>query len=150
MEYMMEWEALKRQISAFLEGKRGVIFGASAGGKRVLGTIKSIKRGIKIVAFFDNDERKWGTLIEGIKVFPPSELLAINPDFIIVASMWEDEIRDQLESMGYVDNVISADTVELLVWGSELFKLLYNFFMKEQVKETVLEALSEAQNLYKS
>ncbi len=94
--------------------------------------------------FFDNDEKKWGNIVEGIRVYPPSDIALVNPDVIIVASsVGEDEIIHQLKVMGYVDNVINLETLEILVWGKEVFKLFYKFFLEEEIERTMRRIIKE-------
>jgi FkbM family methyltransferase len=82
-----------------------VIWGASNGGKQVLGFLRSIN--VEPEYFVDSDPRKHGKLLEGIKVLPPSALKG--DELVIIGSIHQDEISLYLERRGirYIPNVFS-------------------------------------------
>lgn len=47
----------------------------------------------KIVAIFDNDKNKWGTLFCGYKVLPPYQMKKLQFDYLVIASKYEKEIE---------------------------------------------------------
>jgi uncharacterized protein (TIGR00369 family) len=74
-----------------------IIFGAGLMGvvaKNILSTR------FEILNFCDNDVRKWGTTLEGVKVLPPNQLNRFGDIQIIIASMFAFEILSQLQTMG--------------------------------------------------
>lgn len=77
--------------------KTVAIFGASEGGKRVW---KALGRGVRVVAFLDNDPRKHGTWLCGIPIRSPAELEALGCDSVVIASMYAPQIYKQLREMG--------------------------------------------------
>lgn len=79
---------------------RIVIFGASKGGERFL---RRCGDQYDAVAFCDNDAAKAGTQIEGIEVVRPVDLSRIDFDRIIIASMYGNEIRNQLIGAERID-----------------------------------------------
>jgi len=92
-------------IDEQLANRQLIIFGASSGGiylKNYLGS-----RGYVINYYCDNDEKKWGTLIEGIEVIRPYDLINLKQGniFVCIASNWAREIALQLKQMGieYLD-----------------------------------------------
>lgn len=78
----------------FLKEKEIIIFGAGEKGKR--GAFKLA--GYKIIAFCDNDAKKHGQSINGIKIISIEELISANHNelMIIICSNYEKEIREQL------------------------------------------------------
>lgn len=80
-----------------LKDKKIILFGASKFGKNILNYL--IKQGIKIDYFSDNDRNKWDTKVENVLVIPPEKIKNIDYDFIIITSMYLDEIYNQLISL---------------------------------------------------
>lgn len=76
-----------------------VVFGAGKWARKYISGLKVSERPEMIV---DNNEEKWGTEIEGIKIFSPASLLNYTPEelYIVIACHAADEIVTQLEKMG--------------------------------------------------
>lgn len=55
----------------------------------------------EIVAFVDNDEKKWGQTFEGLQVISPSNIQTMNYDFIclMVKGEYAEQMRKQLEEL---------------------------------------------------
>lgn len=70
-----------------------ILFGASRGGENF---IKHNKTQYDILAIADNDEKRWGSLLEGLKVINPKDILKYNFDNIYITSQWIDSIIYQL------------------------------------------------------
>lgn len=79
------------------EEKRIVIFGASGGAIKVAKTFENL--GIDFEIYVDNDEKKWGTVIKGKEVKNPL-VLKDNIYEIVIASIYQEEIEQQLREMG--------------------------------------------------
>lgn len=75
-----------------------LIFGAGQGGRRVVNLLNKEK--VKILAFIDNDQKKVGSDVKGIPVVSPQEIGYYQYDYIIIASVFYDEIFDQLIELG--------------------------------------------------
>lgn len=58
-----------------------IIFGATDTGKRIY---DDICQSNEIIAFVDEDERKWNTTVNNIMVYSPQELLVLDYDYIYV------------------------------------------------------------------
>lgn len=54
----------------------------------------------RIIAFVDNDPVKWNTCLKMIKVISPKELFRENYDYIVITSIYVNEIRRQLVGLG--------------------------------------------------
>ncbi len=86
-----------------------VIFGASQGAVKVAQTLKNI--GLDFDFFVDNDKWKIGTTKEGKQIRSPEVLSDKESDYkIIIASMYHDEIKEQLLGMGVCpDNIVMKE-----------------------------------------
>jgi glycosyltransferase domain-containing protein len=72
-----------------------IIFGASRAGIEFLIALNDYD--VNIIAFSDNDPKKWGTDIAGIKVISPDEIKNIKHKYyIFIASMYRQEIFNTL------------------------------------------------------
>lgn len=99
---------LKTEMDYFLEKNsseiKAIIFGADVRGKNTLAEIEeySGKAGgkVNVIAFMDNDKRKWGNEIENKKVLEPNFENANKADVIIIGSTHTKVIREQLVNMG--------------------------------------------------
>jgi len=81
-----------------------VIFGAGEAGKSVYHLIQDLEinfgRNIHIKYFVDNDEKKWGTFWRDIEITSIEKIDINSIDKIIIASMWNKEILNQLLHLG--------------------------------------------------
>lgn len=93
-----------------------IIFGASTRGKYA--AIK-LKDEYEVVGFADNDIKKWGKIIMGIKVIKPSELINFNYK-IIIASEYYDEIAVQLSNMNINNYEKFMSSIEFVFQRLEL------------------------------
>jgi hypothetical protein len=73
------------------------IFGAGSALKDFLSILPS---GHTVLAIADNKASNHGSTIEGLPVVSPQDMLAMNPELIIIASRAVDEIRAQLQGAG--------------------------------------------------
>lgn len=80
------------------EVKEIIIFGAGTWGVRCRGML--LADGVKVLCFSDNDEEKWHTECEGVKVVEPQKLQDMDAYVLIAVKDGGEEIRRQLESMG--------------------------------------------------
>lgn len=86
---------------------RLLVFGAGAGGRKVW---EVIPRKASILAFVDNDVNKSGSQIEGVPVILPESVSQHDYRYILVASMYRDEIESQLKQLGIPERrVLSID-----------------------------------------
>lgn len=101
-----------------------VIFGAGAGGRRAAA---HCKRARPIQFFADNDVRKHGTRVDGIEVRPPLEILESQDVTVVVASIYADEIFQQLVGIGVPPHRIEIMNPETLP-GTGRDPFPYGFF----------------------
>lgn len=91
--------------------KRNIIlFGASEFGKKTFERCKN-QNDISIIAFCDNDANKHNTKFLGVKVVPPLDILNLDYDEVIISSMYDNEISEQLLQMGIKEDLISVSPV---------------------------------------
>jgi FkbM family methyltransferase len=85
-----------------IETKKLIVFGASNAYSQILRPVLN-HCGIRPAYLVDNDPQKAGTAVEGIPLRPVSELKseAGYGIYILVASMFYEEIKDQLGDMGF-------------------------------------------------
>jgi len=75
-----------------------IIFGAGATGESLLPQYEDDHN---VVAFLDNDEKKWGKKIEGIEILSPKEISRLEYDIIVIGTYLGGEIViKQLVDMG--------------------------------------------------
>lgn len=56
---------------------------------------------VEIIGLFDNDSKKWGTMIEGLAILPPADIKSAEFDYVVIMSyLYNNEIRRQLIEMG--------------------------------------------------
>ena len=80
-----------------MQNKEIVVFGAGAWGKRLIETFNCIN----IHCVVDNDEKKWGTSVNGIEVCPPHCVKKLSEKYqLVIASRYADEMSMQLEKSG--------------------------------------------------
>lgn len=87
-----------------------VIFGASGGAIKVAQTFENLS--IDFAFFVDNDSNKWGTVVEKKEVRNPL-VLQEKVYKIIIASDYQQEIEEQLQKMGILQNLILKETLIL-------------------------------------
>ncbi|BDB02544.1 asparagine synthase-related protein [Clostridium botulinum] len=83
-----------------IKNKDVVLFGASTLGEKAY---KFLKEGYNILAFCDNDYKKWDTEFCGIKVISPKELVNMRKISVVIASMYYDEMLKQLKILNIKD-----------------------------------------------
>jgi FkbM family methyltransferase len=83
---------------------RVVLFGTGNLGKRAVGLLQEI--GIEPLAFADNNQSLWGTVIQGLKVLSPAEAAQLyGSDATFLITIWNEfhwfrETKNQLYSLG--------------------------------------------------
>ena len=73
-----------------------VIFGASLSGRSAL---SAISEQYEVLAFADNDSKKHGVSIQKIPIISPSDIATLQPDKIVIASEFFEQIQQQLKQL---------------------------------------------------
>ena len=82
---------------------RIVIFGT---GKIYTQFRSKVNRKDIIVAFLDNDKRKWGKELDGVYIYAPEDINQIDYDVIVLASQYAIQMKEQLIELGCSENEI--------------------------------------------
>jgi len=91
--------------------KKAVIFGAADTGKRIY---EDIKDEVEIIAFVDEDERKWGGYIDDIIITQPQMLSQIEFDLIYIGIVtYYEEVRELLRKLEIPSDKIIGRYVEI-------------------------------------
>lgn len=99
-------ETVKVKLRSLHKNGRLVVFCAGKYGANLVHEMKS--RDITIDFIADNDRKKWGKVLDGISIIPPSKLLY--GDLIIVAHEHPGKIMVNLKKQGYI-NIMEYDDI---------------------------------------
>ncbi|MCM3338746.1 TylF/MycF family methyltransferase [Paenibacillus sp. MER TA 81-3] len=115
-----------------------MIFGTGEGARRALAILDLDK--VEILCYIDNDSSKQNTLYNGIKVISPEEVKH-NYDFIVIASMFFEEIFSQLIELGVEKGKIIKIFKEKTSTSKEMVKQLFeeNKVYTQLIKKSCLE-----------
>jgi ABC-type Fe3+-hydroxamate transport system substrate-binding protein len=83
-----------------LDGQRVAIYGAGSLGRRCRSQLATRA---DVVAFVDSDQTRDGTSVDGLPVVSPERLDDLDPDVVIVASMYWPQILNRLNDCGWDD-----------------------------------------------
>ena len=118
------------QMQLLTPNMKVILFGAGANTEEIAREL--LRRGVKISGVMDNDSRKWGSKIldysvQGIEYL---KSIQINHHFIMITSMFFNEIEEQLDSLGLIkmDHYVSIYEMEY----NQLFGLLGSYTRKEE------------------
>lgn len=110
-----------------------IVFGAGSSGEVYIQKQKNFE----ILALTDNDEKKHGKLINGIKVIPPNEILSYCFDFIVIASGHVKAIKNQLI------NDFRIESKKIYIPSKNEFKLNANIFLHNPTYEFATRIFKE-------
>ena len=89
-----------------------IIFGAGGTGSTIIKSLHSDKNR-KVVAFLDNDKKKWGNSLFDQIIYNPEDILRLEYDEIIIGTiMSPDEVKIQLVNLGVQINAINSKYVD--------------------------------------
>lgn len=117
-----------------------ICFGAAGGGKRLF---DEISKKYEIVAFTDNDSRKWGNRLNGLPIIKPEECISsLYYDYVVITSApGLFTIQKQLLDMGVPDNKILSYFVEQPLESRRIFlKSLADMWGKKEEYAACAEA----------
>ncbi len=80
-----------------------VIFGAGDCGRKLFDEID-----VDVVCFVDNDPKKQGTECCSKPIIAPADIHTLDYDYIVIASIYESEIRRQLVQMRLEDRILNS------------------------------------------
>lgn len=136
-----------------LEG--AFIFGARELGKKIFKTLH--KEGISVAGFIDNNEKLWGTKINGLSVFSPKKVLETEKPKVIIANRYIAEIHKQLISLGVKDiiphyvltclfpakfpNVIHEGGIKLILSSKNEIRKIFSFLADDISRELFINII---------
>lgn len=78
----------------------------------------SIKKDNELIAFIDNDPTKWGKILDGIMIYPISDLDKLEYDVVFLLSVYYLEMQKQLRTMGVPkEKIYNMNHIEFLCEG---------------------------------
>lgn len=92
--------------------KKVIVFGAG-GLFRVF--LPFIKSRYQLAAISDNDTTRHGQFVDGVRIVSPSDIICLDFELVIVASMYFEEIKEKLISLGINNNAIVNIYDDLLI-----------------------------------
>lgn len=130
-----------------------ICFGASDGGKRLY---EEVSNRYKIIAYTDNDSRKWGGSIHGIKIVSPDTAISMKPDSFVITSLpglkaiKNQLIRSGIKKMNIDDSYVIAPLEARRIFLQQFANILQNLHEEGMVAEAgVFEGdFAEYINLY--
>lgn len=114
--------------------KNILIFGTGRGSKEVEDIIDFDK--VNILAYLDNDKSKQGTLHNGYKVIKPNTLNELKFDYIVIGSMFFQEIKQQL--------------LQLDIPNGKIVKILKDIKEKEKSSRQLIKEVYKHNQIYSS
>lgn len=110
--------------------KKKVIIWGVGGTARDFLNKKGFYREFEIIALVDNDSQKWGEQYYGYLVVEPQELNHMEYDYVIICSLYDQEIREQLEESLHIEHN----------------KIITSFMIEEEIKNKILEKYIRTQD----
>ncbi len=108
-----------------LTGKKVLLFGAGSSGLKSLEECNRVQA--EVLGFVDNNQSLRGTVIEGYPVYTPKDIFEFPDATILIASIYVNEIRQQLYEMGIDENrieVIQLGAIRETIEREEFFRPL--------------------------
>lgn len=128
--------------------KKKIVIWGLGGTTRGFLTKKGLYRDCEIIAYTDNNPAYWHTKYEDVYVIEPFELKNIMYDYIVICSLYYEEIRKQLEQQLFVD---SAKIVSYIDIEENLKKRLvkkYRLSQDNEVRDIVDYLERNSLNVY--
>lgn len=97
---------------------------------------KFMPNGTKIIAFIDNNAAMQGLLLDGVKVYAPSEIKSLDYDVIVLASVSTGEMKKQLLDMGISKN-------KIMYWEEYVSYISHGVLQKFEGKRSSVALISK-------
>lgn len=111
-------EKMKSKLTTSPVNRPIYIWGCSEAGRQTLSILSRLE--IEPAGFIDRNENKQGTVVDGLTVYSPDELVLNVPDtgrpFIIIASVYAPEIIRELKAAGYVNRKDYFTNIYAMKW----------------------------------
>ena len=94
--------------------ERVIIFGATDTGKIIY---KKIKEEVEVIAFVDEDKRKWGEEIDSIKIYSPDIIQQMDYDMLYIGVLnYYFDVLEVIKKMDVPTRKINANYVQSLIY----------------------------------
>lgn len=134
MNEPVSWNDIERELQSCTFPDKDdeiILFGAALLAQ--VTTPMLLKEDLRILAFCDNDERKWGTQIHGLPCIAPKELKEYNNPFVLVSAIkYYVDISRQLSEMG-----IPCCTVDAYVARQHLSRFHEAYCLLDDVSQNI-------------
>ena len=80
---------------------------------------------VEILAFLDNDQKKWGTKFMGKEICSPDAICQLNYDVVLIASVYEEEVFNQL------NNILNVDKNKIYIRQEFFEKIIFSWYDKK-------------------
>tara|TARA_E500000178_G_C16351507_1_gene457729 strand:+ start:7 stop:396 length:390 start_codon:yes stop_codon:yes gene_type:complete len=107
-----------------IDNEKKVIFGCGKGGKNSYNYLRDKSN---IIAFCDNDPKKWNKKLFGIRIVSPSDLIKLDFNEIIISSQQAYKIKIQLLEKGIPMNALVIHHPDILLGSYYRNSFVYNF-----------------------
>ena len=102
-EFIEKYSITPLRMKAITGDRPIYLWGAGAAGIEIFSALHS--NGIHFCGYIDRDPSKTGLWINGIEVFNPEHVFALNErPYVLIASMYADQISETLASNGWIEN----------------------------------------------
>ena len=141
----IKWESLRERIGTspvmgYKPGQPIVVFCAGDRGKFAMRTLRD--RGLNVVAFCDDDQKKWGTEFYNLPVVPSYAVEDMKPDpFVVVAVETTEKQEAILKRLDFMQ--LDAASVGDFVYPEVMDRIdaVYHSLADEQSKEVLYHVL---------
>ena len=119
---MIRFSKIDDKLTVY-KGKEIVLFGAGGHGKRIKRELES--NGFEVAYFCDNNEKKWGSEFESVKIISPKDLCEIYNEqtLVQISTAFSREIEEQLRALK-LDSFISFDEYSERMAALYIYKTL--------------------------
>ena len=102
-----------------------IVFGTGSSAVRYVERNNEYFNNIEILAFTDNNKKKWGNTLKGKKIIQPQHISKYNYDIILICSVYEEEIHNQLVS------VIRVNSENIYTQKSFIQQIMFPWYDKK-------------------
>lgn len=121
---------------------RFVLWGTGYWAEKCYCVINENREDYKIIAYCDNDYKKWGNYYHDKNVIPPTSLRNLEFDILVIANSFEKEIKEEIQKLNLC-NIRKVYTVYELISLIYSKNQYYELAKKVKIDKTVLSGNSE-------
>lgn len=102
-----------------------IIFGTGSSAVRYVERNNEYFDNMEILAFADNNKKKWGNKLKGKKIISPQDINKYNYDIILICSVYEEEIHNQIVS------AIGVNSEKIYTQKSFIQQIMFSWYDKK-------------------